>query len=432
MAPLLSNRTLCLARLLGAVLLALGGCASLTRLPAEPPAAEVAAQPEITGCLPTQVADNGASGTSQALPLEPCRFLVERDTSGFAVEAASMVRREHAWWESQGHTGPLPSFSILAISGGGDDGAFGAGLLVGWTEAGTRPTFNVVTGISTGALIAPFAFLGPAYDPQLKAVYTTISQRDVFKARGLLQGFMSDAFSDTTPLAKMLERYVDQAFLDAVAAEYQKGRLLLIGTSNLDTQEPVIWNMTAIAASKDPRALPLFRKILLASASIPGAFPPVMIEVEANGVHYHEMHVDGGAEAQVFAYPPSVSLDEAVTQVDPQRKSVVYVIRNSHFDPEWSSVKRSTFPIVTRSISSLITAQGVGDLYQMYHLAQRDGADFNLAYIPKSFDVPHKGQFETSYMQALFKTGYDMARGGYPWDKEPPGYNAPLRVTPEQ
>jgi predicted acylesterase/phospholipase RssA len=366
------------------------------------------------------------------LPLEPCRFLVERDTSGFAEGAAASVQREQAWWIGSGHTGSLPAFRILAISGGGDDGAFGAGLLVGWSEAGMRPPFNIVTGVSTGALIAPFAFLGSAYDPKLKAVYTTISQRDVFKPRGLVRGFLSDAFSDTTPLARMLDHYVDQPLLDAIAAEYAKGRLLLVGTSNLDTQESVIWNMTAIAASKDPRALPLFRKLLLASASIPGAFPPVMITVEANGVRYQEMHVDGGAESQVFAYPASLRIDESVTRLEPGRKSVLYVIRNSSFDPEWASVKRSSLPIVTRSISSLITNQGVGDLYQIYHLAKRDGVDFNLAYIPKSFDVPHKAQFDTGYMQALFKTGFDLARAGYPWEKEPPGYNAPLRVTPEQ
>jgi hypothetical protein len=412
------------------VALALAGCASLTRAPAEPPSAEVAAEPPISGCLPSLPA-GAAPAASEALPLEPCRFLVERDTSGFANEAATMVRRDHDWLTSSGNTGPAPPFTILAISGGGDDGAFGAGLLVGWTEAGTRPSFNIVTGVSTGALIAPFAFLGPAYDPQLRAVYTTISQRDVFKSRGMIKGFFSDAFSDTTPLAHMLARYVDQRLLDAVAAEYRKGRLLLVGTSNLDTQESVIWNMTAIAASRDPRALPLFRKILLASASIPGAFPPVMIDVEANGERYSEMHVDGGAESQVFAYPPSVSLDEAVTQLEPGRKSVLFVIRNSHFDPEWASVKRSTLPIITRSISSLISNEGIGDLYQMYHLSQRDGVDFNLAYIPKSFEAPHKEQFDTAYMQALFKTGFDMARAGYPWEKEPPGYNAPLRVTPE-
>jgi predicted acylesterase/phospholipase RssA len=413
-------------------LLALGGCASLERLPAEPPAAASLAEPEIAGCLPTQSSDGAATAASDALPLEHCRFLLERETSDFAAAAATSVRREQAWWSSSGHSGPLPPFSLLALSGGGDDGAFGAGLLVGWTEAGSRPQFNLVTGISTGALIAPLAFLGPAYDPDLKRVYTTISQRDVFKPRGPISGFFSDALSDTTPLSRTLERYVDQHLLDAIAAEYQKGRLLLVGTSNLDTLEPVVWNMTAIAASKDPRALPLFRKILLASASIPGAFPPVMIDVEVNGVRYGEMHVDGGAEAQVFAYPASVRIDEAVTRIEPGRKSVLYVVRNSHFDPEWASVKRSTLPIVTRSISSLITNQGVGDLYQMYHLAERDGVDFNLAYIPASFDVPRQTEFDTVYMQALFKTGYDMARAGYPWDKYPPGYNAPVRVTPRQ
>jgi predicted acylesterase/phospholipase RssA len=413
----------------GVMAAALCGCASLERLPAPPPAVDLVAAPEIAGCLPPMGASPDTASTAANL-LDPCRFLVARDTTGFAAETRASVGREQAWWTGSGHTGPLPPATTLALSGGGDDGAFGAGLLVGWTEAGDRPEFKVVTGISTGALIAPFAFLGPKYDPDLKAVYTTISQKDVFKSRGLLSGLFSDAFSDTSPLARVIASHVDQPLLDAVAGEYAKGRILLIGTSDLDTLEPVIWNMTAIAASRDPQALNLFRQILLASSAIPGAFPPVMIEVESNGVKYHEMHVDGGVEAQVFAYPPSVRISEAMAQQGVRRRQVLYVIRNSHFDPDWASVKRSTLPIITRSVSSLIENQGLGDLYQLYHLSHRDGIDFNLAYIPASFSAPRNGQFDTAYMQALFKTGEDMARAGYPWEKTPPGYDAPIKVTP--
>jgi predicted acylesterase/phospholipase RssA len=167
----------------------------------------------------------------------------------------------------------MPPAYYLAISGGGDNGAYGAGFLNGWTAAGTRPEFKVVTGVSTGALIAPFAFLGPKYDYVIERVYTTTSQQDIFKKRGLIKGVTSDAMADSRPLADLIASYATRALLDEIAAEYAKGRILLVGTANLDSLEPVVWNMTAIAASKDPNAVELFRRILLASASIPAAFP---------------------------------------------------------------------------------------------------------------------------------------------------------------
>jgi hypothetical protein len=397
-----------------AAAVAITGCATPHRLPAEPASLEPVAAPPISGCMDT------AAGVGA------CRFLVLRDTDTFTQEARNSVRREEAWRTSQGDTGALAPASFLAISGGGDDGAFGAGLLVGWTEAGTRPEFKVVTGVSTGALIAPFAFLGPKYDEQLRVAYTQVSQRDIFKKRALLAGFFSDAMADTTPLYRLVERQVDRALLDAIAAEYAKGRLLLVGTTNLDSREPVIWNLTAIAASKDPGALGLFRKLLLASAAIPGAFPPVMIDVEVNGHRYQEMHVDGGAMAQVFAYPPSLRLADIRSE---GRTRTLYIIRNARLDPDWASVQRRTMPIATRAISALIHSQGVGDLYRIYLTSQRDEIDFNLAFIPSTFTTPRKEQFDTAYMQALFKTGHDMAAAGFPWEKHPPGYASPVRAA---
>ncbi|HKX13301.1 MAG TPA: patatin-like phospholipase family protein, partial [bacterium] len=259
------------------------GCATPQRLPAVPATATIKADPG----------------------LGPIRFMVRTDTESFAKEAKNSLRKEQAWLTSNGRVGSLPPVNFLAVSGGGDNGAFGAGLLNGWTAAGTRPEFKAVTGISTGALIAPFAFLGPKYDHVLTTVYTTISKDDIFKKRGLIRGFFSDAMADSAPMGQLIERYVDRGLLDAIAAEYAKGRLLLVGTTDLDALEPVIWNMTALAASKHPRALDLFRRIMLASASIPGAFPPVMLDVEVDGVRHQEMHVDGGTIAQVFLYPPS-------------------------------------------------------------------------------------------------------------------------------
>ena len=381
-----------------------GGCATPQRLPAVPLAA-----------------------TTQAdLGFGPIRFMVRRDPATFADEAKRLFEKEKAWLARNGHSGPLPPVSFLAISGGGDNGAFGAGLLNGWTAAGTRPEFKVVTGVSTGALIAPFAFLGSKYDPVLKTVYTTVSGKDIFKVRGPVKGFLSDAMADSRPMAQLVAKYADRALLDAIAAEYEKGRILLVGTADLDALEPVIWNMTAIAASKDPRALDLFRRILIASASIPGAFPPQMIDVTVDGVPHQEMHVDGGTIGQVFLYPPSFNLAEQSAGAGAARKRTLYIIRNARLDPEWAHVNRKTLSIAARAISSLTQSQGVGDLYRIYVTTERDGIDYNLAYIPSTFDVVHpKEQFDTAYMNELYATGERMAVAGYSWEKFPPGYQPP-------
>lgn len=360
----------------------------------------------------------------------PVRFLVARDPLAMEAEARRSLEKEMAALQAAGYRGgPLPPVYMLAISGGGDDGAFGAGLLNGWTAHGDRPQFKFVTGVSTGALSAPFAFLGSGYDPQLKAVYTTISQKDIYAPRQIWSALFGDALSDTRPLHRLVKNYVDTALLQAIAAEYEKGRVLLVGTTNIDSLEPVIWNMTAIAASRNPRAPDLFRTILLASSAIPGAFPPVLIDVEANGHHYQEMHVDGGAMAQVFLYPPSIDLRRAGM---PERKRVLYIIRNSRLDPDWASTRRRTLPIATRAISSLTQTQGIGDLYRIYLTSQRDGIDFNLAFVPRSFNTPHREQFDPVYMRELYKTGYEMAAAGYPWAKTPPLLGAPVVIRPAE
>jgi predicted acylesterase/phospholipase RssA len=389
---------------IAAAQLALAGCATPQRMPAVP--ASQAVQANQT--------------------LGPIRFLVSRETDTFAAEARSSLMKEQQWLASHGQTGELPPTYFLAISGGGDNGAYGAGFLNGWTAAGTRPQFKVVTGVSTGALIAPFAFLGPRYDYVLERVYTTTSQKDIFKKRGLIKALFGDAMADTRPLAGVISSYVNRQLLDEIAAEYAKGRLLLVGTANLDTLEPVIWNMTAIAASKDPNAISLFSRILLASASIPGAFPPVMIDVNLEGKHYQEMHVDGGTIAQLFLYPPSVSVANA-----PQRKRVAYIIRNARLDPDWASTQRRTMTIAMRAIDSLTRTQGIGDLYRVYATTQRDGIDFNLTYIPASFDVPHTEQFDTPYMKALYDVGFNAAKSGYQWQKYPPGFDAAVQASSE-
>jgi Patatin-like phospholipase len=314
-----------------------------------------------------------------------------------------------------------PVSNLLAISGGAEDGAFGAGLLVGWGEAGTRPVFDLVTGVSSGALIAPFAFLGREYDGQLRDIFTKYGRKDIFtyNVHGLIEG---SALADDAPLAKLIEHYVDEAFLQEIAKARLKGRILLIGTTNLDTQRPVLWDMGRIALSHNREALNLFRKILLASATLPGVFPPVRIQVRVGGETYDELHVDGGVTRQVFIAPSIfsfVSHDEKPGR--PATKPRLYVIRNGKIDPEWQSVSENVVSITQRSISTLIKNQGIGDLYRIYSVTKASGIDFNLASIPADFSETSNEPFDQKYMIALFDRGYDLASHDYSWVKAPPG-----------
>jgi hypothetical protein len=351
------------------------------------------------------------------------RYWVDVEPQAMVRDGMVSVQREVALLgPAAAASGSLPPANFLAISGGGDNGAFGAGLLVGWTAAGTRPEFKIVTGVSTGALTAPFAYLGPDYDDELRAVYTTIKATDVFEARSFLAALNDDAMADTAPLHKVVGKYVTEDMLRRIAAEYAKGRILLIATTNLDARRPVIWNIGEVASSGHPKALDLVRRILIASAAIPGAFPPVMIDVEIDGKRYQEMHVDGGAMAQVFLYPPTLHVQEVSRAAGIQRKRTAYIIRNARLDPDWATVERNTMTIAGRAISSLIHTQGVGDLYRLYLTTQQDGVDYNLAYIGEDFDVPYKDEFDPVWMGKLFDYGYRLARGGYPWKKAPPGF----------
>ena len=327
---------------------------------------------------------------------------------------------------------PLPVLNLLAVSGGGEDGAFGAGLLCGWTQAGTRPVFDLVTGVSTGALIAPFAYLGPKYDDALRDVYTNLTLADVAESRSILNAVYNDALSDTRPLFHTISRHLNEAMLADLARAYDDGRILLIGSTNLDAQIPVVWNIGAIAKSGDPRALDLIRRILLASSAVPGAFPPVMIDVEFNGARYQEMHVDGGAFAQAFLYPRAIGDARAARRKQglQVREARAWVIRNGRLGPDWASVNRRTFGIIGRAISTMIFASGVSDVIRMYRDTQQDGIAFNLAYIGGGFTRKLETPFEQAYMRALFAFGYDRARAGYDWAKRPPSGPDVLPVQP--
>lgn len=313
-------------------------------------------------------------------------------------------------------------YPVLILSGGGANGAYGAGLLKGWSEEGSRPVFKAVTGVSTGAIIAPFAFLGKKFDAQLEEYYTTTSTKDVLVSKGIFSIlFGGNSLKSTKPLADNLKRVLDEKIIERVAAEHRRGRRLFVGTVNLDAQRFFVWNMGTIACSGDAE---LFRKVILASASIPVEFPPVYFHVEADGKQYDEMHVDGGTMAQAFsAYKLLEHMEGAAKKMGlntSKMQSKLYIIRNGYVTPNYKQVKDKLSSIAGRSIDTIIGAQGVGDIYRMYVFAHDRGNDYNLAYIPADFRPKAKELFDPEEMKRLFDRGYEDALKGYPWRKFPP------------
>ena len=308
--------------------------------------------------------------------------------------------------------------SYLALSGGGADGAYGAGVLNGWTAAGTRPEFSAVSGVSTGALIAPFAFLGPAYDATLRDVYTSGIAESLLNTPSIVHALFGSGLFGNTHLRELVARYVGQDMLAAIAAERAKGRRLLIVTTNLDTQRTVIWDMGRIAAIGSPQALDLFRDVLAASASLPVVFPPMLIDAEANGHRFQEMHVDGGVTAPVLTLPEAFLLRNGAFARGLRMN--IYVLVNDKVERDFQLVPNSTIGIAARASASVMKTQIRSVLYETYDFARRSNFGFNLTYIAR--DLPSAGSsgFDTSYMRSLYQYGFDKAKTGDFWVKAPP------------
>lgn len=363
--------------------------------------------------------------TAQVPGLSHIRTFGDVPDEDYRQSLIASIGQENRYYAAHPELVRPTTVDMLAISGGGADGAFGAGLLNGWTEAQDRPQFKIVSGISTGALIAPFAFLGPKYDAVLKAAYTQTDTDNIFNFKGLLAVFTGPSLADTYPLAKMIAKIIDEKVLQEVAAEHAKGRRLLIGTVNLECQRPVIWDMGAIASSGHPQALPLFRRVMLASASIPGAFPPVFIDVEAAGKKYDEMHVDGSTIAQVFLWGMVTNERDFSRKLSAEsrhrhRPLRIYVVMNAALHPQYQQINPYFLPIVSRAIDTLIMAQAIGDIYRIYLRCQEEKMKFFLADIPADFTDQPKEAFDRAYMNKLYKIGYEMAYKGYPWQTLPP------------
>jgi len=311
--------------------------------------------------------------------------------------------------------GPI---SYLALSGDGAGGAYRAGVLNGWTAAGTRPKFAAVSGVSTGALIAPFAFLGPAYDATLRDIYTSGIAESLLNTPNIVHAVFGSGLFGNARLRELVARYIGQDMLVAIAAEHAKGRDLLIVTTNLDTQRTVIWDMGRIAAIGSPQALILFRDVVGASASIPVVFPPMLIDAEANGRRFQEMHVDGGVTAPVLTLPEAFLLrNEGFAK---GLRMNIYVLINDKVERDFQLVRNSTIDIAARASASVTKTQIRSVLYETYEFARRNSLGFNVTYIDRDVPSPGSSGFETSYMRSLYQYGYDKAKTGDFWAKAPP------------
>jgi patatin-like phospholipase len=302
--------------------------------------------------------------------------------------------------------------TYLALSGGGADGAYGVGVLNGWTAAGTRPTFSVVSGVSTGGLIAPFAFLGSQYDDTLREVYTSGIASSLLDDPSIIRVLFGSGLFGNKRLRELVARYVGPEILAAVARENAKGRKLLVVTTDLDTQRTVVWDMGKIAAVGSPEALRLFRDVMAASASIPLVFPPILIEAEGQGRRFEEMHVDGGVTAPVLTLPDALLFRG---RLPGNSRMNIYILVNKKLERTFELVSNSTLDVASRSLSSITQSQTRSVIFSTYDFAKRNRWGFHLSYIERDYPASRSEGFDTAYMRALYQHGYEKAASGRAW-----------------
>lgn len=301
---------------------------------------------------------------------------------------------------------------ILALSGGGAGGAFGAGALYGLSRSGKRPQFQVVTGVSAGALLAPFAFLGPKWDMQMKKAFDGHRTDDLLRPRGL--GFLfHPGYFLSSPLIALVNRFCTARMVRAVAGQSRRGRLLLVATTDLDSEEPVIWNLSAIAERGGNRARKLFCKVLVASASIPGVFPPVLIHVHEGGKSYDEMHVDGSTTLPLFI--ASGIMEELPFSLPALKHSKVYVIVNGQLNAYSRTTPRKPLAVLSRSFSAAMMSASRRSLVTTADFARGHGMRFRFTFIPMTYRYGGPLEFKYSNMHALFDYGVNCAEEDRVW-----------------
>ncbi|QLE84146.1 hypothetical protein FLM48_03015 [Shewanella sp. Scap07] len=356
-------------------------------------------------------------------------FTIEQHTNNEAQRQdtfdISLLVDEHNKLKDQHH---------LTISGGGANGAYGAGLLNGLTHSKTRPEYRLVTGISTGAIIGLYAFLGPDHDDKLTSFYTQLSDKDLYESRYIWQLFSSSSLLNTAAFEARVRSEINRPLLDKVKQQHLRGRTFLVKTTNLDEQRPVIWNMGAIAMHETAEAEQLFEDVILASASIPGIFEPVLIPTLVDGKSFDEMHVDGGVVAQVFFMPEDMDI-EAFEQLEnhnlsqlghqnqPRVKNHIWLISNSRIAANWHPTKLSITDIMGRSIATMIKYQGRSNIAKIYQQSQLTNSSFNLSYMDiKVPSGPASAPFDQQYMQHIYCYGYAQGLNGQHWSNRTPDY----------
>ncbi|MDB5310430.1 MAG: Patatin-like phospholipase [Gemmataceae bacterium] len=325
--------------------------------------------------------------------------------------------------------------NILALSGGGAYGAYSAGFLNGWTKSGTRPELDVVTGISTGSLIAPFAFLGSDHDARLGQLYTRVQATDIFRIRAWVSIPFTDAVASSAPLRHLIETEISQELMERIAAEHRKGRRLYVGTTNLATRRLVIWDMGAIACRPCPEGCHLFRDVLLASCSVPGMFPPVPFEVEVDGKKVRELHADGGVTAQLFV-PSHVFAAAAKAAAEEVEKAAprpgagvdctpqagnLYVVVAGKLYPDATPVKAKVLPVLGATTAAMLYAYCRADLSNLYGQARVAGLRYHLTALRGDFrTVEIAVDFDQKEMAKLFQEGFGQGSAGSAWMSGPP------------
>jgi hypothetical protein len=307
----------------------------------------------------------------------------------------------------------IKTYPVLLIGGGVSNSAYGIGLLDGWFANGTRPVFKIVTGYSSGSIIAVATFSGKDYEDRLARLFTSISTKDVIRQKNIFSVLFGNSLYSSSLFAKKIDDLVDEGLMIRIAQEHARGRRLYVGTTDLDAQEFVIWDMGALASIGSPDSLKLFRSIILASCSFPATLPPVYFQVEAGGRRYDEMHADGGVVGGIFY------INQLIENLG--FKTRLYVLNCCYMSPHSRQVEDNLVAITSRLIETHTAAKMAGDTYRLYAFAKERGWDYNLAYIPEDFMPHQKEMFDKREMQRLFKRGYDDALGGYKWHKAPPG-----------
>jgi predicted acylesterase/phospholipase RssA len=299
----------------------------------------------------------------------------------------------------------------LVLSGGGAGGAFGAGALVGLTRRDQRPQYDIVTGVSAGALIAPFAFLGPEWDAQLTEAFTSGRAADM-SVRGLL-ALPFGASRRSAALKALVDHYVTPDLIRAVAKEAASGRLLWVATTDLDKEETVIWDMGAIAARGGEPARKLFRDVLVASASIPGVFSPVLIHVQDAGVSYDEMHVDGNASTSLFVAP--VAAYFALLDQRSLEGARVYVLINGQIIDAPETTPYKLGPIMARTFSVALKHMSRAQVVSVDQFADKYRMSVESTYLPFDYHKFSSADFRASTMRPLFEYGERCAQAGRLW-----------------